>query len=233
MKTIGPALRFVTSLALVASLTAVGVGCTAASDDTSSDSSESSDDIQAGTSKRQAEDLFRPDESTLAATVASSMPGIATWKVYASPKGTTVRGVSESGKIKVVYVMAYEQEKNGVRIKSVGYLRASDFSLSDDRRSALLTLTEAVEKDFQADPTSGGGISTQSEKSSSSCVTARTRGFLIEGGMSAALAGALLVDSALCLAMSVPNCVGAIAILVTGGGLGFITGVGLDSCPAK
>lgn len=232
MKTIGTALRLVTSLALVASLTSVGVGCTAASDVASDDASESSDDIQAGTSKRQAEDLFRPDESTLAATVASTMPGIATWKVYASPKGTTVRGVSESGKIKVVYVMAYEQEKNGVRIKSVGYLRASDFSLSDDRRSALIALTEAVEKDFQADPTSGGGISTQSEKSSS-CVTARTRGFLIEGGMSAALAGALLIDSALCLAMSVPNCVGAIAILVTGGGLGFITGVGLDSCPSK
>lgn len=228
MSTIGSALRFTTALALVACFSSVIAGCSAAADDP--ESAESSDDIQASTSKKQAEDLFKPDESTLAATIPATMPGLSTWKLYTNPKGTTIRGVSESGKIKVVYVVAYNQEGEGVRVKSVGFLRATDFALSDDRRGALGALTEAIERDFRDD--SSSGISTQAE-TSSTCVTPKTRGYLIVGGLSTALAGALIIDSALCLAMSVPNCVGAIAILVTSGGLGFITGVGLDSCSAK
>lgn len=207
---------------------AVTTGCSSANTESTSD--ESADDIQASSSRKEAEDLFRPDESTLFADVGATMPGLKSWKLYATPKGLTIRGMSESGKIKVVYVVAYKAEEGGVRPKSVGFLNASDFVIHADQQLAMRQLTAAIQKDLGS--TEAGGLAPKAEKNGV-CATSKTRGLLIEVGMALAAGGGIFEGTSLCLAIAAPTCVGVIAVLLSAGLVSFMTGVGIDTCEAK
>lgn len=126
------------------------IGCSANTDDASS-GDQSQDDIRASNDARtkEAQDLFHPAEDTLVASVPSSMNGLVQWNVYASDKGITVRGVSASKKIKVVYVQGMETDQSGQqKFVSAGFVNASDFSLPADKTAAAKLLNESVQTDI-------------------------------------------------------------------------------------
>src|SRR5262245_33393068 len=125
---------------------AAGVGCSSA-DAPASSSEQSGDDIVASKSRR-VQDLFHPDESTLGSIVTSTMAGIDHWEVYGSDAGLTVKGISQSKKIKVVYAVPISTKDGQVAVDGAGFVRASDFDLPADNREALVVLTRALQTDL-------------------------------------------------------------------------------------
>lgn len=168
----------------------------------------SGDDIQASDLKARTQDLFQPAESALVGTAASTTAGLATWKIYQSDKGITVRGISATNKIKVVYAIALDSEAKDVRIRSAGYVKASDYALPDDAKAALAELGAAIKKDLGIED----GIGTRAE----SCRSPGLSVFITAVGGALTVGGAAVVGN-VCLATGGAGCVlGGMVLAIIG-----------------
>lgn len=203
-------------------VTSAGCSGASASDETPANES-SGDDIRDGDVKRRTDDLFQPNESTLVGTADASLAGLATWKVYETDKGVTFRGISASNKIKVVYVAAFDKVENGAQVRSVGFVKASDFSLPEDAKAALTQIGDALKKDLAA---GAGGIHTQANED---CRSKSMNALAAFGGIAAGITGAFVLASS-CVATGGVTCLLAGHVLLLGGGGVWLSSVLTDTC---
>lgn len=143
---------------------AVGVAATgcSVSADTPASSEDSTDNLVEGKA-RKIGDMFKPDASSLVDSVPSTFKGIDHWDVFESVQGLTVRGISATNKIKVVYAVPVSDKDGQLVVESAGFLSASDFVLPADKLLAMRTLTDALRMDLSPAP-AGGGTQTQGLK---------------------------------------------------------------------
>lgn len=105
-------------------------GCS--SSDSEDASASDSDDVVAGDSITSRADLFRPSENDLLGVVKASMAGIDHWKLYLTARGFTVRGISATDKIKVVYAVKLDaNKKQEIVTNASAMITASDFKVGN------------------------------------------------------------------------------------------------------